>query len=203
MAAQSFKELGFRCLIGSSFGDIFYDNCFQQGLLVITLPVDIIQSLGEQLKLGTFQVDLNLNQLITPKGEIISLTSRQNSASMGISRSGDDMRERNHFSTSQIGRFSILGLLVIAAFLVFNIYTRPSNVTESDTLTKLRNDLETLDDIPWHVGWRNTSQKNSVCLSLCRTFRAQPQRPQTTCYVNQMMAIHIWYQLPFRSWSGP
>jgi len=72
MAAQSFKDLGFRCLIGSSFGDIFYDNCFQQGLLVIILSVDTIERLAAQIKLGTFQIDLNLKQLVTPKGDVIS-----------------------------------------------------------------------------------------------------------------------------------
>jgi len=71
MAAQSFKDLGFRCLIGSSFGDIFYDNCFQQGLLVITLPVDTINRLSEQIKEGTFQIDLNLKQLKAPRGDVI------------------------------------------------------------------------------------------------------------------------------------
>jgi len=71
MAAQSFKDLGFRCLIGSSFGDIFYDNCFQQGLLVITLPVDTINRLAEQIKEGTFQIDLNLKQLKAPRGDVI------------------------------------------------------------------------------------------------------------------------------------
>jgi len=71
MAAQSFKDLGFRCLIGSSFGDIFYDNCFQQGLLVIMLPVDTIHRLAQQVNAGTFQIDLNLEHFVTPKGEII------------------------------------------------------------------------------------------------------------------------------------
>jgi len=72
MAAQSFKDLGFRCLIGSSFGDIFYDNCFQQGLLVIILPIETINRLAAQVKVGTFQIDLNLKQLVSPQGDIIS-----------------------------------------------------------------------------------------------------------------------------------
>jgi len=71
MAAQSFKDLGFRCLIGSSFGDIFYDNCFQQGLLVIMLPVDTIHRLAQQVNAGPFQIDLNLEHLVTPQGEVI------------------------------------------------------------------------------------------------------------------------------------
>lgn len=34
--------LGIRCVIGSTFGDIFFANCAQNGLLVVTLaPVDV------------------------------------------------------------------------------------------------------------------------------------------------------------------
>jgi len=52
-AAYSFRDLGFRCLVGSSFSDIFFGNCFQQGLLLVSLPVATIQ-------------------IKTPKGEIVS-----------------------------------------------------------------------------------------------------------------------------------
>jgi len=71
LAAQSFKDLGFRCLIGSSFGDIFYDNCFQQGLLVCTLPVQTVEQIATQINEGDFQVDLNLKQIKTPYGDIL------------------------------------------------------------------------------------------------------------------------------------
>jgi len=71
MAAQSFKDLGIRCLIGSSFGDIFFDNCFQQGLLLIALPVSTIEHLASQLDDGEFEIDLSLKQITTPAGEIV------------------------------------------------------------------------------------------------------------------------------------
>jgi len=72
MAAESFKVLGFRCLVGSSFGDIFYDNCFQQGLLVITFPVKTIERLAAQISTGEFQIDLNRNEFKTPDGETLT-----------------------------------------------------------------------------------------------------------------------------------
>jgi len=71
LAAESFKDLGFRCLIGSSFGDIFYDNCFQQGLLICTLPVQTVEQIATQIDEGDFQVDLNLKQIKTPYGDIL------------------------------------------------------------------------------------------------------------------------------------
>jgi 3-isopropylmalate/(R)-2-methylmalate dehydratase small subunit len=36
---------GIRCVIASGFGDIFYDNCFQNGLLPVRLPLDEIDRL--------------------------------------------------------------------------------------------------------------------------------------------------------------
>jgi len=70
-AAQSFKDLGFRCLIGSSFGDIFFDNCFQQGLLVCILPVETIEHLAMQIGAGDFHIDLKLKQIKTPAGNLV------------------------------------------------------------------------------------------------------------------------------------
>jgi len=68
-AAQSFKDLGFRCLVGSSFGDIFFDNCFQQGLLLIVLPAATIKHLANQIDDGEFEIDLTLKRIQTPDGE--------------------------------------------------------------------------------------------------------------------------------------
>lgn len=70
-AAYSFRDLGFRCLIGSSFSDIFFDNCFQQGLLLVVLPVATIEHLASQVGDGDFEISLDLKQIKTPAGEII------------------------------------------------------------------------------------------------------------------------------------
>ena len=45
MAVWAIQELGVRCLIGSSFGDIFRSNCFQNGLLVLQFSADEIQAM--------------------------------------------------------------------------------------------------------------------------------------------------------------
>ena len=36
-AVWALHEMGVRCVIGSSFGDIFFNNCFQNGLLPVVL----------------------------------------------------------------------------------------------------------------------------------------------------------------------
>ncbi len=52
-----------RCLIGSSFGDIFFNNCFQNGVLPIVLDRATVESLAREVEAsqgaGRVSVDLN------------------------------------------------------------------------------------------------------------------------------------------------
>jgi 3-isopropylmalate/(R)-2-methylmalate dehydratase small subunit len=67
-APAALGGLGIRCLIGSSFGEIFFNNCFQRGLLAITLPPETIASLAAQTSDGPFRVDLVEQRLRAPDG---------------------------------------------------------------------------------------------------------------------------------------
>jgi len=59
MAVWAIAGMGIRCLIAPSFGQIFYGNCFQNGLLPIVLPSSAVESLMEQATTGTqFTIDL-------------------------------------------------------------------------------------------------------------------------------------------------
>lgn len=44
-APWALNDYGIRCVIASSFADIFYNNCFQNGLLPLKLPEDIVQQI--------------------------------------------------------------------------------------------------------------------------------------------------------------
>lgn len=60
-AVWALKDFGFRCLIGPSFGDIFYNNCFKSGILPIKLNVNICSELAGIVKLkndAQFKVSL-------------------------------------------------------------------------------------------------------------------------------------------------
>jgi len=70
-AAQALVDLGFRCIIGSSFGDIFFENCFQQGLLAIPLPAATVERLAQQVGDGAFNVNLIDEKIITPAEETV------------------------------------------------------------------------------------------------------------------------------------
>lgn len=69
-APWSLDDYGFRCIIAPSFADIFYNNCFQNGILPIVLSEETVAILLKHLQsnLGmTLTVDLP-NQLITGEG---------------------------------------------------------------------------------------------------------------------------------------
>jgi 3-isopropylmalate/(R)-2-methylmalate dehydratase small subunit len=67
-AVWALQDYGFSVIIAPSFGDIFYSNCFKNGLLAITLDPKIVQKL---LQIDTeLEVDLE-NQIIKTNTEEI------------------------------------------------------------------------------------------------------------------------------------
>lgn len=68
-APWALDDYGFRCIIAPSYADIFYNNCFQNGILPITLPEEQVQELLQraQAKLG-YEVTVDLPAQ-TIKGE--------------------------------------------------------------------------------------------------------------------------------------
>jgi 3-isopropylmalate dehydratase len=70
-APWSINDLGIRCIISTSFADIFYNNCFNNGMLPVTLPRDQIEVLLKDAATpGTeITVDLPNQKVIRPNGE--------------------------------------------------------------------------------------------------------------------------------------
>jgi 3-isopropylmalate/(R)-2-methylmalate dehydratase small subunit len=69
-AAAVLAELGIRCLIGTSFGDIFFNNCFQQGMLAIVVDRQALDRLVAVT--GGLSVDLERQEIATPDGSRIA-----------------------------------------------------------------------------------------------------------------------------------
>src|SRR5882762_10843808 len=59
-AVWSLRGLGIRCVIAASFGDIFFGNCFQNGVLPIILEEDVLESLAQDAMSGE-PVEVNLH----------------------------------------------------------------------------------------------------------------------------------------------
>jgi 3-isopropylmalate/(R)-2-methylmalate dehydratase small subunit len=70
MAVWALAGMGFRCVIAPSFGQIFFGNCFQNGVLPIVLPGPVVAALMRQAaapQAAPFTVDLERQ---TINGEI-------------------------------------------------------------------------------------------------------------------------------------
>ena len=68
-AVWGLRELGIRCVIGTSFGGIFGDNCTRNGVPAITLPaaeVDRLMALAADAANCEITVDLDAQTIVTP-----------------------------------------------------------------------------------------------------------------------------------------
>ena len=70
-APWALLDFGISCVISTSFADIFYNNCFQNGLLPVVLKADEVQALMEEAKGGNHlvTVDLETQSVVSPSGK--------------------------------------------------------------------------------------------------------------------------------------
>ena len=74
-APWALLDFGIRCIIAPSFADIFYNNCFKNGILPIVLPQTEVDKLMDDAKRGsnaTISVDLENQTISGPDGGTIS-----------------------------------------------------------------------------------------------------------------------------------
>ena len=74
-APWAIKDFGIRCVIAPSFADIFYNNCFKNGILPIALPQDVVDVLMKDAEKGSnarITVDLEAQTVTTSDGETFS-----------------------------------------------------------------------------------------------------------------------------------
>jgi len=74
-APWSLADFGIRCIIGSSFADIFYNNSFKNGMLCITLPQAEVDKLAAKAASGNtaggeFTIDLENETITAPDGAV-------------------------------------------------------------------------------------------------------------------------------------
>jgi 3-isopropylmalate/(R)-2-methylmalate dehydratase small subunit len=73
-APWSLLDFGIRCIIAPDFADIFYNNCFQNGILPIKLPQAEVDKLMDDASRGsnaTLTVDLDAQEIRGPDGGVI------------------------------------------------------------------------------------------------------------------------------------
>ena len=74
-APWAIAQYGFRALIAPSFADIFFNNCFKNGLLPIALPADGVDALFQEVFAHEgyqLTIDLEAQQIRKPDGSTIA-----------------------------------------------------------------------------------------------------------------------------------
>ena len=73
-APWALHDYGFRCLLAPSFADIFFNNCFNNGMLPIRLPNDVIDALFDEVSAEegyALAVNLPAQTITKPDGSVI------------------------------------------------------------------------------------------------------------------------------------
>ena len=72
-APWALEDYGFRVIIAPSFADIFYNNCFKNGILPIVLASEQVDQLFAEVQSGyQLSIDLEVQTITTPSGQEFS-----------------------------------------------------------------------------------------------------------------------------------
>lgn len=72
-APKALREFGFRAVIAPSFGGIFFNNCYRNGIVPVELPIEDVRLLANEVAesqgQGLITVDLEALLVISPSGQ--------------------------------------------------------------------------------------------------------------------------------------
>ncbi|HEY9234846.1 MULTISPECIES: 3-isopropylmalate dehydratase small subunit [Phenylobacterium] len=96
-APWALMDFGITCVISTSFADIFYNNCFQNGLLPVVLKADEVQALMDEAKGGNHlvTVDLEKQTVVSPSGKTFSFeidAARKDKMLKGLDAIGETLQ---------------------------------------------------------------------------------------------------------------
>jgi 3-isopropylmalate/(R)-2-methylmalate dehydratase small subunit len=109
-APWALLDFGFRCVIAPSFADIFYNNCFKNGILPIMLDDSIMDTLFagcEAIEGYALDVDLEKQVVTTPSGESFAFevdAFRKHCLLNGLDDIGLTLQEADHIRTYEAKR---------------------------------------------------------------------------------------------------
>ena len=73
-APWALLDFGIRCIVSTSFADIFYNNCFKNGILPVTVSADELQALmadASDRENPVLTVDLETREITRPNGAVV------------------------------------------------------------------------------------------------------------------------------------
>ena len=72
-APWALLDAGIRCVISTSFADIFYNNCFKNGILpIVVSPAEQKQLMADANQGASLKIDLEAQTITRPNGESVS-----------------------------------------------------------------------------------------------------------------------------------
>ena len=104
-APWALLDFGIKCVVATSFADIFYNNCFKNGILPIVLPQEDVDKLMEDAERGanaTVTVDLESQEIRGPDGGVIGFDLdpfRRHCLLNGLDDIGLTMEKADHIDT--------------------------------------------------------------------------------------------------------
>ena len=104
-APWALLDFGIRCVISTSFADIFYNNCFNNGILPIVVSESDLEKLFDDAKRGanaTLTVDLEAQEIHGPDGGTVKFDiepARKNKLLNGLDDIGVTMEKTPHIAS--------------------------------------------------------------------------------------------------------
>lgn len=117
-AVWALADFGIRCVIAPSFGEIFYANCFKNGVLAVVLPpLDHTRAMAAAESAQSLRVDLEQQILTLPEGNPVSFETepyRRRTLLLGLDEIGsilsDDAADIAAFEQKQRAAYPWLAL---------------------------------------------------------------------------------------------
>eukprot|EP00640_Fibrocapsa_japonica_P002140 CAMPEP_0113935076 /NCGR_PEP_ID=MMETSP1339-20121228/2295_1 /TAXON_ID=94617 /ORGANISM="Fibrocapsa japonica" /LENGTH=347 /DNA_ID=CAMNT_0000937097 /DNA_START=1 /DNA_END=1044 /DNA_ORIENTATION=- /assembly_acc=CAM_ASM_000762 len=107
-APWALKDFGIQCIISTAFADIFYNNCFKNGMLPIVLPNDDVRVLMDDADSGKeLTVDLESQTITRPDGSKITFdidSFRKDCLLRGLDDIGLTMQKVDKISEFEVKR---------------------------------------------------------------------------------------------------
>ena len=108
-APWALLDQGIKCVIAPSFADIFYNNCFKNGVLPIALPQQIIDKMMDDARGGNhfFTVSLEDMTITLPDGEKVEFdldSSRRHNLLEGLDDIGLTLQAETSISEFEAKR---------------------------------------------------------------------------------------------------
>jgi len=109
-APWALLDFGIRCVIAPSFADIFFNNCFKNGILPIVQPKEVCDALMRDAEQGSnarLTVDLETQTITRPDGETISFEVdpfRKHCLLNGLDDIGQTMQHEAAIGAYEAGR---------------------------------------------------------------------------------------------------